>query len=399
MFKSLPWSLIVLVALAAGCEKEKPAAVPVVPVVTVSQPIRRMSQECIEATGNISADKTVQLCSQVRGYLDNTLFKAGDRVKAGQLLFQIDPRPFQANVDVAKADLAVAAAQLALAEAKLSRMEAALKANSISEVQVIEQRADRDKAKADVERCKASLESANLQLDYTRITAPFDGRLDVDNPKKGALIDPQTTVMTTITDDSIVYAYFNVSEYDLLRVRKANRSSPQVASGKVPPIPVYVGLAGETGYPHEGVLDYVAPQVDRATGTIQVRARFENADRELLGGYFVRVRMPVTAPKEYLMVAERALGQDQGQRYALVVSGKNIVEYRPVELGPLEAGLCAVEAGLSADDWVIVNGLQRVRPGVQVAPQRVSMESVVRPISGPPPSSGPAGSSTTKVAK
>jgi RND family efflux transporter MFP subunit len=385
--------------LAAGCEKEKPAAVPVAPVVTVSQPIRRMSQECVEYTGSISAAKTVQLCSQVRGYLDNTLFKAGDRVKAGQLLFQIDPRPFQANVDVAKADLAVATAQLALAEAKLSRMEAALKANSISEVQVIEQRADRDKAKADVERCKASLESANLQLDYTRITAPFDGRLDVDNPKKGALIDPQTTVMTTITDDSIVYAYFNVSEYDLLRVRKANRSSTQVASGQVPPIPVYVSLAGEAGYPHEGVLDYVAPQVDRATGTIQVRARFENVDRELLGGYFVRVRMPVTLPKECLMVAERALGQDQGQRYALVVSGENVVEYRPVELGPLEGGLYAVEAGLSAGDWVIVNGLQRVRPGVQVAPHRVSMESVVSPAGGPPPSSGPAGSPTTKAAK
>jgi RND family efflux transporter MFP subunit len=348
----------------------------------------------IEYTGYTSADKTVQLRSQVRGYLESTQFKPRDRVKTGQTLFQIDPRPFQAEVDKAQAQLEVAQAQLNLAQAKLSRMEEALKTNAISEVQVIEQRADRDKARADINACKAQLETAQLNLAYTRITAPIDGIMGLDNPKTGDLIDPQQTLMSTITDDSIVYIYFNVSEYDVLRVREAYKKSGGTLGGAIPPIPVYVSLADEKDFPHKAVLDYVAPQVDRETGTIKLRARFDNANHELMGGLFVRVRMPISDPYEALLVAEKALGMDQGQRYALVVNADNVVEYRPIEEGQLDNGLRVVLKGLGREDWVIVNGLQRVRPGLKVTPQKIDMvtfmQATVRPSGATAPASAPA---------
>ncbi len=367
---------LIALALLAGCEENKTAAVPTPPaIVTVAQPLSKLMTEYIEYTGYTSADKTVELRAQVRGYLQDTLFKPRDQVKAGQVLFQIDPRPYQADLDKAKADLAVAQAQLALTEAKLMRMEEALKAKSISEVQVIEQRADRDKAKADVDKCKALIETAQLNLDYTKITAPIDGLMSLDLPKKGDLIDPQQTLLSTITDDTTVYIKFSVSEADLLRIREMMRQSGESLATKRSPAVVYVGLDNETGFPHEAVLDYVAPGVDRETGTIECRARFDNKNHELMGGLHARLRIPISDPEQALLVAERAIGLDQGQRYLLVVNDKNIVEYRPVQAGVLEGGLRVIQSGLKAGEWVIVNGLQRVRPGVQVSPQRVAMTS------------------------
>jgi membrane fusion protein, multidrug efflux system len=369
----------VLIGLLTGCEEKKPVVAPTAPpVVTVSQPISKMVTEYIEYTGYTSADKTVDLRSQVKGYLDSTQFKPRDRVKAGQLLFQIDPRPYQADLDKAKADLAVAEAQVTMTEARLVRVEDALKKGASTEMEAIEERANRDKAKADIGRCKALLETAQLNLDYTRIIAPIDGLMSRDLPTRGDLIVPQQTLLSTITDDSVIYAYFNVSEYDLLRLRDMARSAGQSMTAGIPAVPVYMGLADETGYPHRGVLDYVAPQVDRSTGTVEVRARFENKDRALLSGLFVKVRVPVSDPRPALLVAERAMGMDQGQQYLLVVNDKNVVEYRLVRTGTLEEGLRVIDKGLVATDWVIVNGLQRVRPGVTVSPQRAAMESLIQ---------------------
>ncbi len=364
-----------------GCEKPQTTAVPMAPpIVSVSQPVQRDIVESIEYTGNTDAVASVDIRAQVTGYLQSINFAPRQRVHKGDVLFQIDPRPYQAQVNIAKANLEVATAQLDLVEAKLVRMEQALKSNAISEVEVIEQRAAKEKAKADIEGAKASLEKAQLNLGYTDVRAPFDGQMSRNFVDLGALIEPGTTLMATIVDDSTVYAYFNVSEADVLKLKR-NYPRPPGAAQTQPtdPARVELGLMGEVGYPHIGYLDYVAPEVNRSTGTIEVRAKFPNADGALLGGLFARIRVPISAPAPALVVTERALGLDQGQRYVLVVNDKNIVEYRPVQVGLLEQGLRVIRQGLKADDWVIVNGLQRVRPGVEVAPQRVAMDSFAEP--------------------
>ncbi len=392
---NLIWFVIAGVpcALPTGCSKPPPRAVPGKPVVSVAQPVRRMVTEAMEYTGYTSADKSVQLRAQVQGYLQETLFKPRDRVKAGTPLFQIDPRPFQAELDKAEADLAVARAQYDLSVAKLARMENSLKANAISEIQVIEQRAEKDKAKAEIDQCEAVVQKAKLNLQYATIVAPFDGVMDRDIPGKGDLIQPQQTVMTRITDDSVVYVYFNMSENDVLQLRTAARKkAPATPPEKIPPIPVFVGLANEDGYPHEGVIDYAATEVDRSTGTIEVRGRFENPTRALIAGLFVRVRLPVSEPTPALMVAERAIGIDQGQRYVLVLGEGNKTQYRPIRAGLLEGGLRVIEAGIAENDSVVVIGLQRARPGTEVEPQHVTMESVIAP-AGRPAATKPAGAS------
>ena len=383
-----------LCGLPVGCKKPAPTPVRGKPVVSVARPVHRMVTDALEYTGYLSADRTVQLRAQVRGYLQDTLYTPRSLVKAGTKLFQIDPRPFQAEVDKAEADVTLAKAQYDLAVAKLTRMENSLKANAISEVQVIEQRAERDKAKAEIDSCVAQLQAAKLNLAYTTITAPFDGIVDRDLPQAGALIDPQQTVMTTITDDSTVYVYFNVSESDLLRLRKGREELGEAPSVKIPPVPVFIGLGDETGYPHEGVLDYAAAAVDRSTGTIEVRGVFKNTDRRLIAGLFVRVWLPVSEPKRSLMVAERAIGIDQGRRYLFTVDASNKIVYRPFRGGLLRDGLRVIEDGIGEDDWVVGIGLQRVRPGVEVDPQRVSMESVLAPAARLAAATKPAASSS-----
>ena len=393
MFKSIRRCVLLLTAAAggwsAGCGKPQTAAVPTAPpTVSVSQPIRRDVVESIEYTGHTETLATVDIRAQVTGYLQSIHFQPRQHVRRGDLLFQIDPRPYQAQVAIAKADLQVAEAQLDLVEAKLARMEQALKSNAISEVEVLEQRAAREKVKADIEGVRASLEKAQLNLGYTEVLAPFDGQISRNLVDVGALIQPGSTLMATIVDDTTIYAYFNVSEADLLRFR---RMYPQSLRGttaqSAEPMRVELGLMDETGYPHVGYADYAAPEVDRSTGTIEVRAKFANADGALLGGLFARIRVPLGAPQPALMVTERAIGLDQGQRYVLVVNDRNLVEYRPVRAGSLERGLRVIRSGLTPDDWVIVNGLQRVRPGVPVAAQRVAMDSFDRV----PSATAPAG--------
>jgi len=373
-----------------GCGKPQTTAVPTAPpTVSVSQPVQRDIVESIEYTGNTDAVASVDIRAQVTGYLQSIDFVPRQRVKKDDVLFKIDPRPYQTQVDIEKANLNVANAQLKLVEAKLLRMEQALKSNAISEVEVIEQRASKEKTEADIEGVKASLEKAQLNLGYTSVRAPFDGQMSRNLVELGALIEPGSTLMATIVDDSSVYAYFNVSEADVLKLQRKYPRPPGAAQTQpTNPARVELGLMGEAGYPHIGYLDYVAPEVNRSTGTIEVRAKFPNADGVLLGGLFARIRLPISAPAPALVVTERAIGLDQGQRYVLVVNEKNVVEYRPVQVGLLEQGLRVIRQGLKADDWVIVNGLQRVRPGVEVAPQRVAMDSFAEPSA--PTASSPA---------
>ncbi|MBP7933148.1 MAG: efflux RND transporter periplasmic adaptor subunit [Phycisphaerae bacterium] len=385
------WTITMALLFGAaihGCERRKPTSVPAPPPnVTIAQPVTRMFTDTIEATGTTTSKEEIELRAQVGGYLQSVNYQPRAMVKKGTLLFQIDPRPYEDQLAQAKAHLEVAKTEHAFAEAKLARLEDAFKSRSVSELEVIQQRADRDRLKASIDLATARVDAAEHSLAYTRILAPLDGRVSRNVPGVGALIDPSQTKLATIVDDSIVYAYFNLSEADVLRLR---RSRPNLAADKEIPkdrLRVFVGLMNEKGHPHEGTIDYWAPQMDSSTGTQEVRGRFVN-DGSLMGGLFVRVRIPVSVPRPVLMVAERAMGFDQGQRYLLVANNET-VEYRRVQVGALENGMRVVTHGVSEGDWVIVNGIQRAKPGVRVNVQRASMEAFVDTGTRPAAASGP----------
>lgn len=356
-----------------GCDRPKPATVPAPPpYVTIAQPVTRMFTDTIQTTGTTSSKEEIELRAQVAGYLQSINYEPRAMVKKGTLLFQIDPRPYQDQLAQAKADLDVAETERAFSKAKLARLEEALKTRAVSELEVIQQRADRDRLRASIDKAKARVDAAQHSLEYTQIRAPLDGRVSRSIPGVGALIDAGQTKLATIVDDSIIFVTFMLAEADVLRLR---REHPNPAEDKSIPerkIRLFLGLMNETGYPHEGVIDYWAPQLDSTTGTIEVRGMFVN-DGGLMGGLFARVQIPVSMPRPVLMVAERALGFDQGQRYLLVVN-KETVEYRRVQVGALENGMRVVTHGIAEGDWVIVNGIQRAKPGVKVNAQRASMD-------------------------
>lgn len=357
-----------LVLLSYGCKDKKAAYVPPPPpTVTVQKPVQRTVTEFAEYTGHTEAVATVQLRARVEGFLDSINFEPSTKVKKGQLLFVIDPRPYQAKVDQAKAKVATSEAELKAARATLLRKERAYKDRAVSEVEVIQARADMAKAEAGVQAAKADLESAMIDLGYTHIHSPIDGRISRNLVDVGNLVGAgEATHLTTVVQDDPIYVYFYISEDDLLFYlshpeHRGSREDPQVE--------VFMGLGNDKGYPHRGKVDYVDNQVDPDTGTIQVRAIFPNPDEKIFPGLFAKLRLPYAKIKDALLVPETALGFDQGGRYLLVVNGENKVEFRRVELGPLQDdGLRVIRKGLKAGERVIIKGVQRVRPGIKVTP-------------------------------
>lgn len=253
---------------------------------------------------------------------------------------------------------------------------------------------------------EADVAQARLRLDWCRVTAPIPGRISRHLVDPGNIVTAGTTVLATIVNDATVHACFSVAERGVLELREQMRRRRRAAGQDAttePDLrelhwPVQLDLLTESGHPHEGVLDYAAPQLDPATGTVQVRAAFDNARGLLLPGLFVRVRIPSSAPYEALTVTERALGSDQGQRYLLAVNDQNVVEYRAVQVGPLQDGARVILAGVRADDWIIVNGIQRVRPGVNVTPVRAPMPTAPAAVPAAAPASAPAGPDATRPA-
>jgi membrane fusion protein, multidrug efflux system len=253
-------------------------------------------------------------------------------------------------------------------------------------------------AEAAVQAAQASVHQAELDLGYTKITAPLNGRVSRNLVDVGNLVGSgENTLLTTIVNDDSVYVYFDLSENDLLALMRARAARPET---KVTPdkidAPLFLGLAGEPGFPHEGRIDFIETTVNPATGTIRVRGVFANTTGTLLPGLFARVRIPIGQPRSALLVTERALGVDQGQRFVLVVNDKNVVDYRRVDVGILDQGLRVIEKGLSAGDLVIVNGLQRVRPGVPVMPHRVAMDTLSTAATQPAGAAGPTPSPATR---
>lgn len=361
-------ALIFLAFPLSGCSRKNEFAPPPPLEVTVTKPLQKPLTDYADFSGNVEASASVEIRARVEGYLEKMLFAPGARVKQGELLFQIDARPYQAKLDEARGDLARRLAEQKNAEAALKRKEAALKNNAISEIDVIQARADFDVARGNVQSAQATVETAELNLSYTKIRAPIPGRISRNLVDVGNLVGAtERTLLATIVKDDPIYAYFNVSERDLLlyQERKDRIESPAKRDGKGR---VFLGLAGRQDYPFEGRIDYTDNRLERSTGTIQVRGVFANPEQMLYPGMFARIRVPVGTREKALLVPDAAIGSDQRGDYLFTVNAQNVVEYKPVRTGALVGDLRVIESGIASEDLFIVSGLQRARPGLKVKP-------------------------------
>ncbi len=369
-----------------GCKKAPPPEPPPTEV-TVSRPLQRQIADAVEYTGTTAAPAAVDVRARVTGFLDKVQFEPRSRVKAGDVIFEIDARPFQAALDRAEADVKAKEAQLVKAQFDAERITDLYKKEVAAPTEYTKEIANLDIVRAAVASSKAVAQQAALERSWCQVTAPITGRISRNFIDAGNIVASDQTVLARITNDDELYVYFNWSEHDVLTIRERSRQEYEAAGGtptSMPEIrqmkwPVQLGLMTEEGFPHEGVLDYTSPEVDSATGTLQVRGVFPNPGGILLPGLFVRLRIPIGKPYSALVVSERALGSDQGQRYLLTVNPKQEVEYRAVSVGTLQNGLRVITQGIGENDWVIVRGIQRVRPGATVTAQRVEMESMLKP--------------------
>lgn len=355
--------------LVAGCEKPSPIpAVPPPPAVTVNRPVARDVVEWDEYQGRMDAVAMVDVRARVTGYLDSVNFKDGAEVKKGDLLFVIDQRPYQADLDRAEAGLKEAQTKFELASNDFVRGQRLLKARAISEEEADARSNAERTSSAAIQSATAALEMAQLNMEYTRVTAPVSGRIGRKLITEGNLVNGgqgESTLLTTIVSLDPIYCYFDADERAILKYQRLAREGKggNIRDGKMI---CALELAGETNFPHQGVLDFVDNQVDPTTGTLRVRGVFPNPDHILQPGFFARIRVPGSAKYPALLIPDEAVGTDQGQKFVFTVNDQNAVEYKIVNLGPLIDGLRVVRDGIAPNDSVIVNGLMSVRPGIKV---------------------------------
>jgi RND family efflux transporter MFP subunit len=353
-----------------ACGERNTYVPPPPPQVTVSQPLKQPVTDYLEFTGNTQAINTVKLRARVEGYLEKVLFNDGDRVKKGQLLFLIQQNTYEAKLKQAEAEVLANKARLEHAQTEFERYSRLVKQKAAAQTDVDRWRYERDASRAAVMAADAQSDLARLNLGYTKVTAPFNGRVGRHLKDPGSLVGAgEETVLAEINQIDPIYVYFNINEQDLLRVRGDNHEGDQKDTREVK-WPVYFGLADEPGFPHQGYLDFAAITINPTTGTLLLRGIFPNPKGLILPGMFARVRAPLAEPKPALLVPELALGYDQRGPFVLIVNDKKIVESRPVKLGPQVDGNRVITAGLQGDEWVIVNGLLRAIPGRQVNPEK-----------------------------
>jgi multidrug efflux system membrane fusion protein len=373
--------------LAAGCRKgpagPPPSAPPAVPV---SQPVRRVVADSVEYTGRTDAVQSVGVRARVTGYLLEVPFKEGAEVKKDDRLFEIDPAPYKAVVDQARAQVAASEALLKYARANRERAQIAYDKGAGSKQDLDQAAAYEEEVAAQIRAYKANLEAAQLNLDFTHVVSPIDGQVSRYYYTPGNLINQDQTLLTTVVSVDPMYAYFDVDERTVLRLRTAITTGKLKTTGNGEQLPVSMALDGEQGYPHAGTIDFSNNVVNPSTATLALRGVFPNpkpptGPRLLSPGMFVRVRLQVSDPHPALLVVDRAIGSDQGLKYVYVLDAQNKVQYRRVGTGPLQDdGLRVIESGVGPDDWVVVGALQQLRPGAPVEPDRVPM-----PTPGAPP--------------
>jgi len=350
---------------AAGCTSGQAGSAPSsppAPEVTAAKVLFNEVRDWADFTGRLEPVERVEVRPRVGGYVETVAFVEGADVKQGQLLFQIDPRPFKATVDRLRADRDRAAAELKLAHSTADRAQRLLDQRAISQEELEQRVSDVTVAEAKLASVGAALAAAELDLSFTHVTAPIAGRVSRAVVTAGNLVEP-SSVLTTLVSISPVYAYFDIDEQTYLKHVGPNGNAD-----------VNVGLIDEEGYPHRAKLDFVDNRVDASHGTIRARAVLDNADGRLTPGLFARIRL--VSPQQFTaaFVDDRAVGTDLGRKFVFVVDAENVVRYRPIETGRQIDGLRVVTSGLTPNDVVIVNGLQRVRPGVTVAATQVAMD-------------------------
>src|SRR6201992_3210317 len=364
-----PIGLAIVAAFAlAGCEQNAYVPPPP-PKVEVATPIQRPITRYLETTGNTAAIKSVDLVARVQGFLASIDYKDGTFVKEGTTLFNIEPETYKLKLDQAQAAQAGAEASLKQAEADYKRNADLVQRQAVSQATLDTSTSNRDNAQANLQQAQANTRIAEVNYGYTKVVAPFDGYVSAHLVSVGELVGASSpTQLATIVALDPIYVNFTVNEQDVLRIR-AEAARRGITVAELRQLPVQAGLQTEQGYPHEGKLDYIAPTINQSTGTLAVRGIVPNPNRQMLPGYFVRVRVPYDQQGDALLVPDTSLGSDQGGRYLLVVNGDNVVEQRHVETGPVEGELRVIESGLKPDDRVVVAGLLRAIPGEKVDPQ------------------------------
>jgi len=380
-----PWMVVVLVPSLTwiGCSQpsETPAAPPKPPEVTVAPPVERSVIDYDEFTGRMASPQNVEIRARVRGYLDAVHFTDGQEVKAGTLLMEIDPRTFDAELKNTEGQKAQWLAKRDKAQADVTRYEGLVPTGAASAQDLDKSRAELGEAIAAIKSADAQIERAKLDVEFARITAPIDGQLSRALITKGNLVQSGSgddALLTTMVSLDPMYVYFDVDERAILRFRERHRSKlqqgeamPSVAQLK---IPITMALANDEEFHHSGVIDFADNRVDPSTGTVQVRGTFDNSKRQYKPGFFARIRVPISDAYQAVLVADSALGTDQGKKYVLVVDDQNVVERRFVVPGPLQDdGLRVISDGLKSGERVVINGIQRARPGKPVTPQRGEM--------------------------
>ncbi len=375
--------LVTCVALG-GCKSATEAPPPPPPGVTVMHPVTQAVADYLDFTGNTAAVDSVTLVARVEGYLEKIHFTDGANVKKGQVLFTIQQDQYKAQLQQAQAGVEAQKAALWHAKVEFARYSGLLKQDAATQTEVDQWHYKRDAAIADLMSAQAQVVLAKLNLDYTTVTAPFDGRIGRHLVNPGNLVGTmgQQTALAEISKINPIYVYFTINERDLLSIIQRNKTSP----GTIPQdrvIPIYFGLSNEDGYPHAGRLDFAAISVAPTTGTLQLRGIFPNPDLTILPGLFVRVRINAPVARNALLVPGEALSFDQQGEYVLVVNDKNLVERRGVKTSFQVGDMMVIASGLQPDDWVIVEGLLQAIPGREVNPQRSTK--------APPAESGASG--------
>lgn len=370
-------ALILAAAAALSACSEQNAYVPPPPAkVDVALPARQTVTEYLFATGNTQSVNDIAVVARVQGFIREIDYKDGDGVKAGQRLFLIEPEPYQYALEQSQANLASAQAQAKSSQLNYQRQVELVNQKVVSQSTLDSAAAQRDSDAAKVQQSQADVEQAQLNLSYTEVKAPFDGVATQRQVSIGELVGVGgSTTLASVVQLNPIYVNFNVSEQDVLRIR-ANMAKQGLGPQELKKVPVEVGLQNEDGYPHQGMLDYTNPFVNSSTGTLLVRGQLPNDKWPLLPGYFVRVRVPLGAQPDQLLVPDRAIGADQSGRYVLVAGQDDVVQQKTVQIGQLVGELRVITSGLDPQDRVVVSGLLNAVPGQKIEPQLKTLEPV-----------------------
>lgn len=389
-FKFLP-GLVLCLSAVSGCQRAVtgPPVPPPPPVVFVASPAHRSITDSEDYPGRLVAAEIVEVSPRVTGYIERVQFKDGDRVQAGDVLFQIDARPYQAELDRAVAALQQARTQLERAQSREQRVRSLYERNAISDEELETATFARQEAESAVASAEASERLARLNLEFTQITARISGQISRRLVDPGNLVKADETKLATIVATDPIYAYFSIDERTLLRLQRLIQAGTLVHD-EHSRFSVQIALADETDYSRTGLVTFLDNQLDSTTGTLTARATISNSDGFLTPGLFVRMRTPIGSPYPALVIPEEALASDQGQRFVYVVNDKDEVEYRRVVIGKAVDGQRVISEGLQAGERVVVKGLQRVKPGQKVDAQPLEAQEPAETASGERPAAAAA---------